>query len=387
MANFGIGLGAFMGGFTQGAQAAQSIKRGNQQERITDMQLKNMEEEQKMRQGARDLSNQGVQAAQAGTDGQTDNVMNYYMQNTAPKLQQYWMSNGEVDKANAFGKWIQDANVQQGMRYGAGMMRAAQLGDADGVADNMVKLYNQPGYFEDGTSAVSATVRRDDKGNAAGMDIVLRDDKTGKEKKHTFDSMEDVYKTAMQFGSPDQVFKYGMDQLAAGQKAQVDLAKEARGLQVDNLKADRDQNYKLEGQNNQAQLDMAKEAAKNKDGRGSNVSRDAQARISLLKEAGWDDEKINAIMPSIIGVENKSRPMSSRMDDYIKVQSETNRSFRSLSQAEQMKQAQDYIAAQDKITGEGQQQGLTTQTGQGAQQQRLVPMYDTKTGQTVTRPY
>ena len=37
MSNFGIGLGSFMSGFTQGAGAAQGIKRGQQQEKLTDM--------------------------------------------------------------------------------------------------------------------------------------------------------------------------------------------------------------------------------------------------------------------------------------------------------------------------------------------------------------
>ena len=227
MSNFGIGLGSFLSGFTQGAGAAQSLKRGMQQEKLTDMQIKNLEDQQAATQGARDLSAQGVKDATANTDGQIDNVMGYYMQNVAPKLQQHWLANGDVEKANAFGKWIQDTNVQQGMKYGAAMIRSAQLGDPDGVMDNMVKLYNQPGYFEDGQSAVGAKIRRDDKGNAAGMDITLRNDKTGEETTHTFNGMDEVYQLAMQFGSPDQVFKYGMEQLRAGQKAQAEIAKGA----------------------------------------------------------------------------------------------------------------------------------------------------------------
>ena len=102
------------------------------------MQIKNLEEQQAASQGAKELSMKGVQDATANTDGQTESVLNYYMQNTAPKLQQHWLVNGDVEKANAFGKWIQDTNVQQGMKYGAGLMRSAQLGDADGVMTNMV---------------------------------------------------------------------------------------------------------------------------------------------------------------------------------------------------------------------------------------------------------
>ena len=120
MANFGIGLGSFLTGVAQGADAYANIQNARSRQKLTDMQVSNLEKEQQSKQGAIDLAAQGADEARAKTDGAIDNVMNYYMQNTAPKLQQYWLSQGDMDKANAFGKWIQDTNVQQGMKYGAG---------------------------------------------------------------------------------------------------------------------------------------------------------------------------------------------------------------------------------------------------------------------------
>lgn len=383
MSNFGIGLGSFMSGFTQGAGAAQGIKRGQQQEKLTDMQIKNLEDQQAANQGARDLSAQGVKDATANTDGQIDNVMGYYMQNVAPKLQQHWLANGDVEKANAFGKWIQDTNVQQGMKYGAAMIRSAQLGDPDGVMDNMVKLYNQPGYFEDGQSAVGAKIRRDDKGNAAGMDITLRNDKTGEETTHTFNGMDEVYQLAMQFGSPDQVFKYGMEQLQAGQKAQAEIAKERRDWDRKRTEKEIDQGYKLEGQANESQLRRAEKAEEARTGSGNRKITDAKATIAFLKENGATDEYIKSNMAGILGIENRSRPISSRIDDYIKMRTDSDRKFSKMTLDEQIKEAQAYISAVDRQTST--EQGVGLPQDQQPQQQGGLPFLDTKTGQIIYR--
>lgn len=387
MSNFGIGLGSFLSGFTQGADAYANIQNARSRQKLTDMQISNLEREQQSKQGAIELSAQGADEAKANTDGKVDSVMNYYMQNTAPKLQQYWLSQGDVDKANAFGKWIQDTNVQQGMKFGAGMIRAAQLGDPQGVMDNMVKLYNQPGYFDDGFSAVKADVRRDKDGNAAGWDITLRNDKTGKESTHSFNSMDDIYKTAMQYGDPKNVFEYGIQQLQAGQKAQLEAAKEGRDWQRKLTEKEIDQGYKLEGQNNQAQLDMAKEKAKGTT--GNKKVQDAQASEEYLRSRGVPESSIKALAPALIGVQNQSAPMSKRVDDYIKSRGEdfTDKEWKKLSPEEQTKQALDAIQMRDRLINENQGMGLPGQQQSQPQQQggSGLMFLDTRTGQIINR--
>lgn len=387
MANFGIGLGSFLTGVAQGADAYANIQNARSRQKLTDMQVSNLEKEQQSKQGAIDLAAQGADEARAKTDGAIDNVMNYYMQNTAPKLQQYWLSQGDMDKANAFSKWIQDTNVQQGMKYGAGMIRAAQMGDPDAVMNNMVKLYNQPGYFEDGLSAVKAETRRDKDGNATGWDITLRDNKTGKESKHSFNSMDDIYKTAMQFGDPKNVFEYGMQQLQAGQKAQLEAAKEGRAWQRTLAEKELDQGYKLEGQNNQAQLDMAKEIAKGTS--GNKKVQNAQAAEDYLRSRGVPEESIKALAPTLIGVQNQSAPLSKRVDDYIKTRSEdfTDKEWKKLSPQEQTKQALDAIQMRDRLINENQGMGLPGQQQSQPQQQggSGLMFLDTRTGQIINR--
>lgn len=387
MANFGIGLGSFLSGVAQGADAAAGIMNARSRQKLTDMQVKNLERENASKQGAIDISAQGADAAAANTDGKIDNVMNYYMQNTAPKLQQYWLSQGDMDKANAFGKWIQDTNVQQGMKYGVGMIRAAHMGNPDAVMDNMVKLYNQPGYFEDGFSAVKADVRRDKDGNAAGWDITLKNNKSGKETTHSFNSMDDIYKTAMQFGDPKNVFEYGMQELQAGRKAQLETAKENRDWQRKLTEKELDQNYKLEGQNNESQLRQAEERTKAT--AGNKKVQDAQAAEDYLRSRGVPEESIKALAPTLIGVQNQSAPLSKRVDDYIKTRSEdfTDKEWKKLSPQEQTKQALDAIQMRDRLINENQGMGLPGQQQSQPQQQggSGLMFLDTRTGQIINR--
>lgn len=286
MSNFGIGFGAFMQGVQGGMNTMQGLKRAQTQQDLADMQLQDMKDQRTAQQGMKDMAAQGMTEAKSNTDGQLDSVMSYYMKNTAPKLQQYWLSQGDPQKADAFGKWIQDSNVQQGMKYSAAFMRAAQLGDDQAAADNLVKMYNQPGYFEDGMSVVNHKILRGKDGSNAGMEITLKNSKTGEETTQTFNSMADVYKMGLQFASPDTVFSYGMKQLEAGQNAAAAGAKEQREWQRTVVGKQIDQNYKLEAQGNESQLRMAENNEKSRNGKDNPETQRIQARVTALKASG-----------------------------------------------------------------------------------------------------
>ena len=408
MANFGIGLGAFLNGVTQGARAYSDIQDQKSKKELRDAQIADFRQDRADKAAYRQTAEQGMADAKANTDGQVDNVMNYYMRNTAPKLQQHWMETGDVQKAEVFGKWIQNENVQQGMRYSAGMMRSAMTGDADGFAKNMVAAYNQPGYFDDGYEATGAQVLRDKSGNASGMEIKLKNQKTGEETTHTFNSMEDVYKLAQQFGSPESVFNQGMAELKSAASTRAELAKEGRewerdvtgkqidhGYRVQEKAADHgyrqqekaaDHGYRMEEDNNQSQLRQAEETNKARTGAGSSKMRDAQATITMLRENGWSDDDVRANLPAILGIENRSRPISSRIDDYVKMMGANDPKFLRLSQDDQINQARQYIQKVDSQNAGGGGAGLPTRSGGGQSQQGAgMPFYDRRTNSIIYR--
>lgn len=386
MAMTGIGVGAFMDGLMKGGTFAAGIKQQDQRNKLVDMQIQDLQDARDNKQAVKDISAAGLEDAQKNTDGAMDNVMNFYMKKTVPQIQQHYLANGDVQKADAFGKWVQDANVQQGMRFGAGMIRAAQQNDPQGVMDNMVKLYNQPGYFEDGKSAVDAKIVNGEDGKPSGMAITLRDNKTGKDETHNFSSMKDVYDMAMQFGQPDQVFKYGMDQIAAGQKTEAEIAKEGRDWQRKLTEKGIDQNNRMEVDNNQSQLRQAEETAKLRNPANNKKVADATATIAWLKQNGASDEFIRSNMAGILGIESRSRPTSSRIDDYIKMRTDSDREFRKKPLDQQITEARSYIAAVDKQSGEEPSLGLPDATpAQPTQQGDGVLFLDTKTGKIISR--
>ena len=386
MAISGIGVGAFMDGMMKGGTFAAGIKQQDQRNKLVDMQIQDLQDERDNKQAVKDISAAGLEDAQKNTDGAMDNVMNFYMKKTVPQIQQHYLANGDVQKADAFGKWVQDANVQQGMRFGVGMIRAAQQNDLQGVMDNMVKLYNQPGYFEDGKSAVDAKIVNGDDGKPSGMAITLRDNKTGKDETHTFNNMKDVYDMALQFGQPDQVFKYGMDQIAAGQKTEAEIAKEGRDWQRKLTEKGIDQNNRMEVDNNQSQLRQAEETAKLRNPANNKKVADATATIAWLKQNGASDEFIRSNMAGILGIESRSRPTSSRIDDYIKMRTDSDREFRKKPLDQQITEARSYIAAVDKQSGEEPSLGLPDATpAQPTQQGDGVLFLDTKTGKIISR--
>lgn len=402
MANFGIGLGAFLNGVANGAQVMSNIQDNWSKKEVRDMQVADLKQARDDKQQLRGIYTQGAKDAAANTDGQLDNMVNYFSQNVVPKAVQHYLSTGDIDKANALQKWGSDANVLQGAKYGAGMMRAAAMKDLDGVGQYMLKAYNQPGYFEDGNTATGYNVLKNDKGEPTGLEITLKG-ADGKESKHTFNSVDEVYKVAQTFGNPLTVFNTGMQawqqQQQQAAKTQAELAKEGREWKRTLAGKELDQQYKLEGQNNEAQLKAAAEAEKRRTGGDSKKVQDAEAVAGFLKSQGYSDEYIRQNAPALVGIQNQSRSMSARIQDVIKLQTENSREFRKLTPDQQVQEARKFIDmidrnAQGATPTDGGGMGLTPQSGQtqqNAQQpaqtqgQGLTPFYDTRTNSIIYR--
>lgn len=402
MANFGIGLGAFLNGVANGANVMSNIQDSWSKKEVRDMQIADMKQARDDKQKLRDTTTQGMADARAQTDGQLDNVMNFYMQKTAPKIVEHYLSIGDPQTANAYKTWINDANVQQGAKFGVGMMRAAAMKDLDGVGKYMMQAYNQPGYFEDGNTATGYTILRNDKNEPTGLEINLKGP-DGKESKQTFNNIDDVYKLATTFGNPLEVFKNGVQayqsQQAQAAKTKAELAKEGREWDRTVAGKQLDQQYKLEGQNNEAQLKAAAEAEKRRTGGDSKKVQDAEAVAGFLKSQGYSDEYIRQNAPALVGIQNQSSSMSARIQDVIKLQTENSRDFRKLTPDQQVQEARKFIDmidrnAQGATPTDGGGMGLTPQSGQtqqNAQQpaqtqgQGLTPFYDTRTNSIIYR--
>lgn len=397
MANLGIGIGQFMQGVASGANAMANMQDSWSKKELRDMQMADLKQARADKQQLRDTTQQGIKDAQANTDGQIDSVWNYYMQNTAPKIVEHYMGAGDPTTANAYKQWISDANVQQGAKFGVGMMRAAAMKDLDGVGKYMLQAYNQPGYFEDGNTATGYKVLRNDKNEPTGLEISLKG-ADGKESKHTFDNVDEIYKLASTFGNPLEVFKTGMaayqQQQAAAAKNKAEVQKEEREWNRDLTKIQIQQGNTLESQANQSQLRRAEEAEKNRNGGSSKVVSDAKAKEEYLRSRGVSEDRIKALAPQMVGLENQGVPIVKRIDTYIteKDKDVLDKDWQKMSAAQKTERAVKDLQARDQAADGyyGQGAGLPQQTQQGQQTQGVQPRmalgYDTRTGKPVMIP-
>lgn len=388
---FGAGLGEFIKGLGQGAETYSNIQNAKSRQKLQDMQIKNLEQQQQDQQALRQIG-QDAGKAMAGTDGTIESMAKVYNEQFVPKYYQQYLQNGDVEKANAFRTYMQNENVQQGLKYGSSFMRAVQLGDAEGAMGSMVKLFNQPGYFENGWSAVNAKLTRDKDGNAAGMDITLKNDATGETTTHTFKTLEDAYRTVMPFTDPKNVFDYATQQIAASTKAKAEVQKEDREWNRDVAKMGLQQGYTLESQANESQLRRAEEAEKQRNGGGSTKVREARATEAYLRSKGMSEERINALAPQLVGVENQGVPITKRIDTYIteKDKDVLDKDWQKLNDSEKTERAVNALKIHDQGAAGyyGQGAGLTPQSSQQTQgaQPRMALGYDTKTGKPVMIP-
>ena len=251
MSNFGIGLGAFMGGVNQGMEAGERFKTIQDNNKLRKIAAEGTDAAKAAREadigksikvGSVDQNGATVPTyevdgqaygseseARGAAEKQVGSFMDYYTKTVMPQYQEHWMQTGQVDKAQAMQKWLENENVQKGVKSWANAVRSFQVGDSAGFKKNLLKAYNQQGYFDDGVTAEGIEDVKNDKGQLLGYKIKFKDGK-GNVTEQTFDG-EDVAKLGLNALSPAEVLSYGVDQLKQAQAARSELAKEGRKQQ------------------------------------------------------------------------------------------------------------------------------------------------------------
>lgn len=405
--NFGIGLGSFLSGAVQGAQAYQGIKNMQSQAKLNDIKVKKAEQDYAEDQRNSDIQAEVEKIGQVGlSEAQTkygdDNkkVLDYYYTNTIPKQQQHLIAAGKVEAADMLGKFMETKQAKQLTEASANAIRMASNGDYQGLGPAIEGILNvSNGVFGTGDNYKfkAVTELKDDKGAATGgakLDFI---DSSGKEQSISFNNQNELISFIRNNAMPDKVVEYAYDQQQAAQKLRAKQIEEQQKWDQEKTKLAIQQGYGIQRDNNQSanRQTEQKSAAliKSQLGQDSNGNStankkvaDAQAMISFLKSQGASDEYIQANMASIVGITSQQRPMSSRIDDYVKMMSSSDLGFAKLSNAEKVKQAKEYIASVDGVGTQPANTGDTANPFQGnAQGKGLTPYVDTKTGTVVYR--
>ena len=422
--NFGAGLGSFMSGAMQGYNFAEGAKQNKENQRM--QRLKNDELEQGMadRQEGRGIMRQASADAgemrkadiakniqvgaidQGGTTAPSFKVggkefssqaeaekeaeksvgsfMDYYMQTSAPKMMEHWTKTGEIDKAANFAKFMEDDNVKKGAKAWAGAVRSFHMGDSDGFKTNLMKAYNQQGYFDDGMTAEKIDDIKNDKGQLLGYAITFKDQQ-GNTTTQNYDG-DDVARMGLQALAPDQVLSYGLDQLKQAQAAQASMAKEDRSFNRDLSKIQMQQGGTISAQNNKAALDSAAKAEERRNGGNSKKVLEAEGIANALRAQGKDDAYIKAIYPQLLGIERGSKSQNDRLDGYIATMAKSDMAFAELSPSQQVEKAAQMMTEVDKARGGASGQGADSPAAAPVQSAgKGIPMRDSKTGQIIYR--
>lgn len=272
----------------------------------------------------------------------------YIRQNVVPRMQQVYIDQGNIEMADAWGKWAEERDNKAVMKEWAGAFRAAQMGNFEKAADHVFELYKR---YDDGITPLSKTTVKDDQGNVTGFNVKLKREATGEEYSQFIDkkSLTEMGLSAL---SPQAMFEtqfkrqQAADEAAAKAKAEAVTAQ--RNLQIDNYKAERDNRYarglkqvenqyqterdirnqqdRVELKTLESQLDAANASSK--------VRREVGAKVDALRGAGYGEEFINGVLPSLLGVGEYKKAMSPE-DAKLKIRGElmsNDRAFQKMTE-------------------------------------------------------
>lgn len=233
-----------------------------------------------------------------------------------PRMQQVYIEQGNLEKADEWMRWSEDRDNKEAMKEWAGAFRAAQLGNFEKAADHVFELYKR---YDDGITPLSKETVKDNAGNVTGFNVRLKRDATGEEFSQFIDKKA-LTEMGLSALSPQAMFEaqFKRQQAAdeAAAKNAAEIAKEQRGLQIDNYKAARDNVYAkgLKQVENQYQTERDARTQENaiekmtieKQLEAANASiktrREVGAKVEALRAAGYSEEFINGALPAILGV-------------------------------------------------------------------------------------
>jgi hypothetical protein len=219
-------------------------------------------------------------------------MMDFMGKTMVPKMQEALIAQGDIEKAEAWGKWAKERKNQRTMETWANAYTAAQRGDLEGAADGVFQLYKS---YDDGVTPISKEVVKDKAGNVTGFNVKLRDDATGEERSQ-FVGQEQLLSMGMSALSPpalfEQAWKRANEAAKLGAQARIQAQSDARKAAADRENDERTRTREKEAderrhKNRLAEIKRENELQSGRPGETGRTIRDLQA-------AGWSEEEIRA---------------------------------------------------------------------------------------------
>lgn len=240
-------------------------------------------------------------ATRAAAEKKAPSVDDFYVKNVVPKIAETYLKQGNVEQADKWNSWAEQKNTREGMKHWTKALQAGQIGDFKSYADNMVKAYNAPGYYEDGLEADGYDLIKDKDGNTTGLTLNMRNKETGEKFAQSVNGQEDMVRMGIGLLDPANAFKTTQATVQAAQAAKAKANETQVKFQNDVFRDDRKgqiqaQRQDLRDNNAMERLVTGKQLD------AQNKTSEVEAKANALRKAGYDDAFIKQNMPALLGL-------------------------------------------------------------------------------------
>lgn len=260
----GVGLGAFMDGFTRGygirrqmeqdkldkANAAEDRKwreeqRTFERERM-DYQREQMSDTRTNRQALRDIDTQGRQEFDSRVESgaakpeQWDTFWKTYI---LPKRVNEYMKQGDFESAKKLQDWGESDAALKGGRLFSSALLKVQTGDHDGALHDVIEAGKLKGYIETGYELKGQDPIQDEAGNTIGYRLRISED--GGEEIEQDIAVEDLPRLISTFANPEAAWNTQLEAQKSKAKQDTEVETHRRKKEVDQeFKADPASDYR-----------------------------------------------------------------------------------------------------------------------------------------------
>lgn len=236
--------------------------------------------------------------AMKAAEQEAGDPMDFYAKVAVPKITDFYIQNGDPQKAQAWQEWTEQREQKKGFQEWTDAYRAGQMGNYEKVADYIFDQYKDD---DDGITPISKRTIKDKDGTVTGFEVKLKNDESGEEYTQTF-APDDLMEMGMSNYAPPQQFEKAYAQRQAALEARQEAAKDALKFNRDVALSDRKfgQTMERDRLNDERDMDRAVTLQQMKQAMGGDAK--ANAKIRKLREFGYSEEFIRETMPAILGI-------------------------------------------------------------------------------------
>lgn len=235
--------------------------------------------------------------ALAAAGKKAPSVTDYFLKTGVPKMQEWYIANGDIENAERLGQYIESKRGQAAVKqFGKAMQKLMFTNDVNGGVKALGDYYND--HIDDGVDFTKGEVGPDGK-----INITVKNKANGTESQMSL-SKSELVRMGMAH-DPAQLFKMGLAQVEAQEKTAAEIAKERRQEAAEIRKEGRADQREIAKEGRAEVRDIAKEGrasdTRMKE-KAAEVKLDASKpgetgrKIRDLREFGWSDERIGQFL-------------------------------------------------------------------------------------------